>query len=104
MTGPTPCDLVIRNGCVITMNSERTIIPDGAIAVSGHSIVAVGTTADVMRGHAGAEEIDARGAVVHPGFVEGHLHVNAQTCRVSFVATRAKPAAAGRTTPTGRPA
>lgn len=95
MTGPTPCDLVIRNGCVITMNSERTIIPDGAIAVSGHSIVAVGTTADVMRGHAGAEEIDARGAVVHPGFVEGHLHVNAQTCRGFFRGDASKAGGGG---------
>lgn len=84
MNEPTSCDLVIRNGSVVTMNAERTIIPDGAVAVSGHSIVAVGTTAEIMRDFAGADEIDADGAIVHPGFVESHLHINAQTCRGFF--------------------
>ncbi|MBL8672376.1 MAG: amidohydrolase family protein, partial [Alphaproteobacteria bacterium] len=31
-----------------------------------------------------AREIDARGAILHPGFVDAHLHVNAHTCRGFF--------------------
>ena len=34
--------LIVRNGCVLTMDARRTIIPHGAVAISGHTIAAVG--------------------------------------------------------------
>src|SRR5215213_1965757 len=80
----TACDLVIRNACVLTMDARRTIIPSGAIAVRGHSIVAVGPDAEIARSWHAPNVIDASGAIVHPGYVEAHLHVNAQTCRGFF--------------------
>ena len=43
------------------------------------------------------------GAIVHPGFIDAHLHINAQTCRGFFRATAARAAGRARTTPTGRP-
>ncbi|HYC14424.1 MAG TPA: hypothetical protein VEC75_09250, partial [Stellaceae bacterium] len=48
-TAPQTCDIVIRNGYVLTMNTQRTTYPVGAIAVRGHSIVAVGPEAQVLR-------------------------------------------------------
>lgn len=84
MPAPQSCDLIIKNGCVLTMDARRLIIPQGAIAVKGHTIAAVGTEADILRDWQAKETIDARGAIVHPGYVEAHLHVNAQTCRGFF--------------------
>ena len=51
------------------------IIPDGAIAISGGKIVAVGTTADLRARFSAAETIDATGKTVCPGFVDAHTHV-----------------------------
>ena len=51
------------------------IIPNGAIAISGGEIVAVGTTADLRARFSAAETMDASGKVVCPGFVDAHTHV-----------------------------
>ena len=50
------------------------VIEDGAIAVSGGRIVAVGPTDRVARDHRAAEELDLSGFVVLPGFVDCHTH------------------------------
>lgn len=84
MPAPEYCDVIIKNGCVITMDARRTIIPQGAIAVRGHTIVAVGLENSVLQEWEAKTIIDAKGAIVHPGYVEAHLHVNAQTCRGFF--------------------
>lgn len=84
MHAPQKCDIIIKNGCVITMDRRRTIIPQGAVAVSGHTIVAVGLENSVVQNWEAKTTIDARGAIVHPGYVDAHLHVNAQTCRGFF--------------------
>ena len=78
------CDLIITNGCLVTMEARRTIVPHGAIAIKGHTIAAVGPVAAIQRDWRASEVIDANGAVVHPGYVDAHLHANAQTCRGFF--------------------
>jgi imidazolonepropionase len=52
------------------------VIPNGAVAVSGERIVAVGDTLDLMS-LAGPQTraINARGKTVLPGFVDAHTHV-----------------------------
>ena len=56
--------------------SELDIVADGAIAVAGETIIAVGSTAEVSAAvdSAGAEVIDASGMTVLPGLVEAHSH------------------------------
>ena len=78
------CDLLIRNGCVLTMSADRTIYSHGAIAIHGNSIAAVGRDAEIAESWQATRVIDAQGAIVHPGLVDAHLHVNAQTCRGYF--------------------
>jgi imidazolonepropionase len=51
------------------------LIEDGALAVSGGRIVAVGPSAELRARYTGAEEIDASGRAVCPGFVDPHTHV-----------------------------
>jgi 5-methylthioadenosine/S-adenosylhomocysteine deaminase len=67
-------DLIIANGYVVTMDSRRQIYSDGALAVEGRSIVAVGRTKDVLARHKAAHVIDAAGKLVIPGLVDGHNH------------------------------
>lgn len=89
------CDIILRNGCVLTMDAQRTIYPSGAVAVRANSIVAVGPEAQVLAAWAGATVVDAHGAIVHPGFIDAHLHVNAQTCRGFFRGDASKGGGSG---------
>jgi imidazolonepropionase len=49
-------------------------IPDGAVAIDGERIVAVGRTADLRRDFAPRAELDAQGGLVIPGLVDAHTH------------------------------
>ncbi len=51
------------------------IIEDGAVAVSGGQVVAVGTSAELHRRLTARRTIDAGNRVVLPGFVDPHTHV-----------------------------
>ena len=68
-------DLLITHGTVITMDGKRAIVDDGAIAVKGDSIVAVGPSAEIATQYSAAQIIDAKNTLVLPGFVNGHTHV-----------------------------
>lgn len=83
MNGTLPRDvsLIVHNGYVITMDDAFRIIADGAVVVDGHSIVDVGSTEDMLQRYRAQRRIDARGAPVHPGFIECHLHASFQTFR-----------------------
>ncbi|HEY2897550.1 MAG TPA: imidazolonepropionase, partial [Gemmatimonadaceae bacterium] len=47
---------------------------DGAVAVDGERIVAVGPRADVERAHESATVVDCGGRVLTPGLVDSHTH------------------------------
>jgi cytosine/adenosine deaminase-related metal-dependent hydrolase len=67
-------DILIQHGTVITMDPERQVIEDGAVAVEKSRIVAVGKTDHVAREHQAGKVIDARRMAVMPGLVDGHAH------------------------------
>lgn len=50
------------------------VLAGGAVAVRAGRIVAVGPEAELRRCYAAAQELDARGGVVSPGFVDAHTH------------------------------
>jgi len=69
------CDLLLTNATVLTMDSHYRLYESGAVAVTGDSLVAVGSEAD-LRGRFEAREIvDCQGRVVMPGLVNAHTHV-----------------------------
>jgi cytosine/adenosine deaminase-related metal-dependent hydrolase len=74
-------DLVIVNGYVVTVDAERRVFADGAVAIDGREIAAVGTTADVLARFEPGRTLDAGGGVVHPGFVECHTHATYHLAR-----------------------
>jgi 5-methylthioadenosine/S-adenosylhomocysteine deaminase len=77
-------DLVFMNGYVITMDANRRVFADGAIAIAGRNIAAVGPTREIMAQVESARTIDARGGVIHPGFIECHTHITYHVGRGAF--------------------
>src|SRR6202021_382659 len=75
-------DLVIRGGTVVDGTGGATREAD--VGIVGNKIAAVG----VVSG-GGAEEIDARGKLVTPGFVDIHTHYDAQAVWDSHLAPSA---------------
>ncbi len=71
MTGVV--DLLITNGIVMTMDPHGRIIEDGAVAITGDTITAVGPAAEVASLTADAT-IDADGGIILPGLVNTHTH------------------------------
>src|ERR1700685_2852961 len=67
-------DLLITGGTVITLDAQRRVLDAGAIAVRADSIVAVGPRAELESKYAPAKVIDAHGALVMPGLINGHTH------------------------------
>jgi 5-methylthioadenosine/S-adenosylhomocysteine deaminase len=67
-------DLLITGGTVITMDAQRSVLDDGAIAVRRDSIVAVGPRAELESKYTAAKVINARGMIVMPGLINGHTH------------------------------
>jgi len=77
-TQAVPVDLMIVDTILVTMDAERRIIKDGAIAVSGGTIVAVGKSSDLKRTCSARETIDGRRFVITPGLVNTHVHVTGE--------------------------
>jgi 5-methylthioadenosine/S-adenosylhomocysteine deaminase len=68
-------DLLVAGGMVVTMDGERRILEDGAIAARGAAILAVGPREEIEGRYDGVQRIDARGKLVLPGLINGHTHV-----------------------------
>jgi 5-methylthioadenosine/S-adenosylhomocysteine deaminase len=68
-------DLLITNATIVTMDGERHIIENGQIAVRDDSIYVVGKGPLFPKGTQAKQTIDAKGALVLPGFINGHTHV-----------------------------
>lgn len=69
-------DLLIRHAFVITMDDQDNVFPDGAVAVRGAEIIAVGPDGEIARRFSAERTIDAKGAPVHPGLIDTHVHAS----------------------------
>lgn len=78
-------DLLISGATVITMNAERHVLSDGALAIKGDRIVAVGKREALARTVVAKETIDGRRFVATPGFVDGHIHITGDPLTRGFM-------------------
>ncbi|HTY80772.1 MAG TPA: amidohydrolase family protein [Candidatus Bathyarchaeia archaeon] len=61
-------------GRVLTLNPRRDVLPDGAVAVTGSAIAAVGPREDVLRSYRGRQTVGGPRAIVLPGMIDTHTH------------------------------
>jgi imidazolonepropionase len=80
-----PCDLLLHSASqllTIAGGPQRGrglgalgLVADGAVAITGGRIAAVGASADLRAQYAPQAALDASGRVVLPGFVDPHTHL-----------------------------
>ena len=68
-------DTIVTGGTVVTMDGQRRLYDSGAVAVTGDTIVAVGSLAEIEARFEGTQTIGGTNTLVLPGFVNGHTHV-----------------------------
>ena len=70
-----PTLLIDGAAYIITVDPERRIIRDGSILVDGQKVLRVGKSSELAAA-AADQVIDARGMVVTPGLINGHVHIS----------------------------
>lgn len=76
LTAAPPADRVLRAEWVLTVDGDDRVLHDGAVALAGERIAAVGDAAEVLAAHPTAEVVDLGGHVLAPGFVNAHTHLS----------------------------
>lgn len=72
---PENVDTIINGATIFTMNEERQIIRDGALAFKDGRIAAVGKAAEVASLYSAKKNVDGRSFIITPGFVDAHIHI-----------------------------
>jgi 5-methylthioadenosine/S-adenosylhomocysteine deaminase len=68
-------DILIENGHVLTMEGIGVgFIENGAVAIKGNKIIAVGTMAEIKRDYQADRVIDATNKLIMPGLIDAHIH------------------------------
>jgi 5-methylthioadenosine/S-adenosylhomocysteine deaminase len=70
----TKVDLLLSGGTVLTMDEQRRIIRDGAVAIRGTDIVAVGKRESLERKFEARTVRNCKHKLIMPGLVNSHLH------------------------------
>ena len=68
-------DLVVCHALIVTQDEHRIVIEDGALAVQGNTIAAMGTSAAIGSDYVAATTIDASGRTLFPGLLNIHTHL-----------------------------
>ena len=68
-------DLLILGGTVVTMDGQRRVIGDGAVAVANSEIRFVGKRSDALGKYRSRRTINAVGKVIIPGLINTHTHI-----------------------------
>ena len=70
---PAP-DTVITARHVVTMDAQRRVLTDGAVAVSKGAIIAVGPSAELLKTYPQALRVNAGESILMPGLINAHTH------------------------------
>ena len=79
--GREVCDLLILGAVVVTADSQHRVHRDGGVAIRAGRIAAVGESAELAARFDAGRRVMARGKVVTPGLINGHLHVSQHLLR-----------------------
>ena len=67
--------ILIEHGVLVTLDTRRRVIRDGAVMIEGSRIADVGKTDDLRRMYAPEHTIDASRKLVIPGLIDCHVHL-----------------------------
>jgi 5-methylthioadenosine/S-adenosylhomocysteine deaminase len=65
---------MIAGGTILVMDDNDHKIRNGAVAIEGEKIIAVGEKEDIENRYAASEIIDATDSLIMPGLVNCHNH------------------------------
>jgi len=79
-------DLVIHNAQLLSCSNngkpkrgramtELGVIKDGALAIDAGKIIDAGNSSEILSKFVAEDEVDAKGGILMPGFVESHTHL-----------------------------
>jgi len=68
-------DILLTNAIVLTMDEKLNRYENGAVAVLGDQIVAVGPEPVIKQTYTARETIDCEGKLLMPGLINAHTHV-----------------------------
>lgn len=72
---PEQADIVVTHAHLFTLRGDGVgYLPDGAVAIQGDRIAAVGPTAELGDRFEVGETIDAQDCAVLPGLIDAHMH------------------------------
>lgn len=69
-----PADILVRAKTIVTMDAARRVIEDGAIAIAGSRILAVGPRAEIEAAYEAERAFDYPEGILIPGLLNGHTH------------------------------
>jgi 5-methylthioadenosine/S-adenosylhomocysteine deaminase len=69
-------DVIVIHGLVLAEDDqgEPYILTDGAVAIVGDAIAAVGKSEALLAAYVADEVLDVEGNIVMPGFIDAHVH------------------------------
>ena len=73
--------LIIGNGRIITRDHTHPYIENGAVAIDGTKIAAVGPSSSIRETYPDGEYIDAKGGIIMPAFINTHEHIYSAMAR-----------------------
>ena len=69
-------DILFKGGAIVTLDKHNPYISNGAIAIAGKEIVAIGSVSEVNAEIAAARRtVDFSGLTMMPGLIDGHNHL-----------------------------
>ena len=67
-------NVLLEHATVVTGDRNGRVLRDGAVAVEGDRIIAVGTSTGIAEQYPGVPRLDMRGRAVIPGLINAHTH------------------------------
>ena len=71
---PTRVDTIWSARYVVTMDAQRRVIENGAVAIAGDHIVDVGPRSEIDRRYTAQQRLDRPDAILAPGLINTHTH------------------------------
>ena len=72
--GAQPVDTLVTGRFVVTMDAQRRVIENGAVAIRAGAIVAVGPASEIAAKHPARQRLDRPNAILAPGLINTHCH------------------------------